>query len=318
MFDIICIGNSSYDIFLSNHDTSNKSFLETGEFDKIKVGSKIEFDNLRICPGGGASNAATAFSKQGFEVGIISRIGQDFFGKKILKNYYKNGIDTKYIQVDKETKSPVSVIILNNTGEKVILIYRGSEKNISEKLVDFHDISTRWFYITSLAGNFRAIESIFTHALSNNIKIAFNPGSLEIKDPSILKYLKNSDLILLNLDEAKLLFETDDTKGVLHKVKSVVKDMFLINDGKEGTYLVTKEKILHAEILASEVKDLTGAGDAYGAGYLSGLIKSSDNTVALKYGAHNASQVVQKIGAQTNLPKNITGDIKLNIKEITL
>lgn len=318
MFDVISIGNSSYDIFLSDFDSSNKSFIESDKFDKVEVGSKIEFNKLKICPGGGASNTAVSLAKQGFEVGIISRIGQDFFGKRILKNYYKAGVDTKYIQVDKKVKNPTSIIILNENGEKTILIYRGSEKHISEKLIDFHNISTKWFYITSLAGNFKILESIYSHALNNNIKIAFNPGFSEIKNSSVLKYLNNSDLVFLNLDETKKLFGTDETNSVLHKAKSVLKDTFIINDGEEGTYLITKDKIYHSDIISVNVEDLTGAGDAFGAGYLSGLLKSGDKMTALKYGAYNAAQVVQRVGAQSNLPKNIPDNIKLSIKEINI
>ncbi len=318
MFDVICIGNSSFDIFLSEFDSSNESFVETSDFDKIEVGSKIEFNKLNILPGGGAANSAISFARHGLEVGVISRIGQDAFGKRILNNFYKNGVDTKYIQVDKKIKSPTSVVILNSTGEKTIFIFRGSEKSLSEKLIDFNKLQTKWLYVTSLAGNFQILESIFSHANNNEIKIFFNPGYREIINSSIMKYLNHSDVVQLNLNEAKKLFDTTDLKVVLHKAKSIVKNVFLINDGENGTYLIKKDKVIKSNIITAKVKDLTGAGDAFGSGYLTGILKTEDEVSALKYGAYSAAQVVQKTGSQTNIVNKYPKNINLKIEEIKI
>jgi sugar/nucleoside kinase (ribokinase family) len=206
---------------------------------------------------------------------------------------------------------------LNNEGKKIIFTYRDAEKNISLKLINTNKLNSKWFYITSLGGNFELLEFLFNYANKNNIKIMFNPGSLEFKNQKVLRFLNRSNIVIMNLDESVKLFEIENTNSILSKASSFSCDYFIILDEK-GVNVVQKNKVFKTGFLNNQVKDLTGAGDAYGSGFLTGLLKKNNVAYALKTAAINSSNVVSKIGAQKGIVSELMQDVSLEIKEISI
>ena len=132
--DIVTIGSSDIDAFVkSKHFKVVKTgAFPTGFGECFSLGSKIELDHLLLSTGGGANNAATTFSRLGFDTGCCTRVGKDFFGDYIAADLKKRNI-TPYVIEDPHGHTAFSTILLMPSGERTILVFRGATKNFSSK-----------------------------------------------------------------------------------------------------------------------------------------------------------------------------------------
>ena len=82
---VVCIGHSTYDITLPVNEYPKENL-------KYRIDKKIE------CGGGPASNGAYLLAKWGMDTSIISVVGDDYYGEKIMEDFIKIGADTKYLE----------------------------------------------------------------------------------------------------------------------------------------------------------------------------------------------------------------------------
>src|SRR4030042_2894362 len=106
MFDIITFGSASQDIFISS-----KKFLPrkgkiftAGKGIFLDAGAKIEAENMFFTSGGGGTNTAATFVKQGFKVSYCGMVGKDCFGHLVMQELKKWKIETKFFK--KTNKKP--------------------------------------------------------------------------------------------------------------------------------------------------------------------------------------------------------------------
>ena len=309
-FDIITIGSATLDVFLKSRAIlphKDEHYLR-GEALCFDLGSKNEIEKIYLATGGGATNAAVAFSRQGFRSACISRIGSDEFGEEIIRKLKQEKVNTSFIQKDKRPESGYSTIITTTNGSRVVLVRRGVANKISAKEIPFSQITTKWFYISSLGGSTALLKKIFSFAEKNNIKIAFNPGhnELELGLKKLEWFIKKSDIFLLNQDEAaeltKINFQKE--KEILKRLSERCKDILIMTKGKDGVSVVANNKLYLAGIPKSPIVERTGAGDAFGSGFLSGILHSKgDIEYAIQLATANATSVVQYYSAKTGLLK---------------
>jgi fructokinase len=119
----------------------------------------------------------------------------------------------------------------------------------------------------------------------------------------------------MNKEEGKLLTGKKTIKSILQRLATKDK-VRLITNGKNGTTALFNNTTLFADTTGTIGISSTGAGDAFGSGFLSGIIKTNDIKYALAVGTLNAEAVIQKIGAKNGLLK--TWPTKKNIKRIKI
>ncbi len=319
MYDVISVGNATQDIFIKKIAPEQSDAFETKQTESFKIGSKIEVDELKILPGGGGANTAVGIAKTGLSTGIITQVGNDSLGKQILINLHRNGVSTENILKSNNYSSALSIILKSENGERTILVYRGASKKINEEIIDLTNLKTRWFYITSVGGDFGLIEKILFLAKRNNAFVAFNPGNEELKNEiKIKRLIKQINLLFLNKKEAQKLVNdrTNNLNIIINKTRQFLKNYIIITDGENGAYALAKNNYFFAPAIFTRPLDSTGAGDAFGSGFLSVIIKNNNDLKnALKFGTYNSSQVIQAWGAQTNLQTFFPNDFQINIKE---
>jgi len=309
MYDVITIGSAFRDVYVFSKKfrVLRDSRAVTGEVECFAFGTKIELDDILFEIGGGATNTAYTFSRQGLKVGCLSRIGSDGAGEEVRKFLQKAGI-ADLLAVDKKQRTAHSVIFLAKTGERTILVYRGAAHYFKTDDVSLKKIkNTRWLYITSLAGNVNLLEKIVGFAKKQGIKVALNPGKLEIrtKKGRLLRMLGNIDILLLNREEAAEITRRSysDNKGIikdLHRLSG--SGVVVVTEGEQGSLVALKDDLYRVIIKPVKAVDTTGAGDAFGSGFVAAYIKNKGNVKkAIQLGCANAASVVQKIGAKHGL-----------------
>jgi ribokinase len=105
LFDIISIGSATRDVFFSADELKKFKMDEfpTGEAICLGYGSKIEMKKIVLTSGGGGTNAAVTYARQGLKTAYIGVVGQDFNGTEIINELNREGINTDYIQKHNDT-----------------------------------------------------------------------------------------------------------------------------------------------------------------------------------------------------------------------
>jgi sugar/nucleoside kinase (ribokinase family) len=143
-------------------------------------------------------------------------------------------------------------------------------------------------------------------AKSHNARIAFNPGTRQLKaglEP--LRYaFEATEVLFVNKEEAEELLgkEADtDVKELLEGLRAVGPRVVIVTDGPEGTYSFDGQKYLHMPIVPATVVERTGAGDAFGSGFLAGFIAGMPVEECLRRGTVNSASVLGFVGPQAGL-----------------
>ena len=312
MLDILCIGDSKVDIFIRIPET-NPHF----RFDKeknqllITLGEKINVDRYVVTIGGNATNTAVGISRLGFNAGIYAEIGKDEFSQKILNKLKAENINTDLLLQNDKEKTSLSVILTYN-GERTIL----SEHIERDHNFVFGGLETKFIYLTSLGKIWeKAYEKTLEFVTKNNLKLTFNPGTLQIekRDKLIMDIVERCDFLFVNKQEAEELLygrelglNPNDEKGFIKKLlfglKSLGVKNVIITDSSKGSYVQDeKNDVYYLGILEVDVVEKTGAGDAYTGGFLAAVMKGLSIQEAMVWGTIEAFGVIQKIGAQEGL-----------------
>ncbi|MDD4995043.1 MAG: carbohydrate kinase family protein [Patescibacteria group bacterium] len=317
MFDIITIGSATRDVFLESGQIKIKKSKTspTGLDECIPLGAKIELKDITFDTGGGATNAAATFGNLGLKAAAICRIGKDYGGLEILQALKNRGISSKFIQYDKKLRTAYSLILLAGSGERSILVYRGASEKISASEVPWKEIKTKWLYVTSLAGNLALTKKIWQFAKANKIKIAWNPGGkeLDLGFSRLAPLIRQTDFFTVNIEEgAKLAGTKDgDVKSIAAKLKKISRCL-AITAGREGAYVYSRGASLYAPSLAVKRVNTTGAGDAFGSGFISSLILRRDLRHALRLAILNSNMVITKMGAKNGLLEKLPSKKELD------
>jgi sugar/nucleoside kinase (ribokinase family) len=152
--------------------------------------------------------------------------------------------------------------------------------------------------------SFKELEKITIYAKKNKIKVIFNPSSyLAEKGIDYLrKVLDGTDALILNKEEAKYIVGNHEIDELILELKKQTKcPIVIITDGKDGTYVNDGKNIYHGIAHNIKVIETTGAGDAFGSSFVSGLIKKNNIEFAIKLAMTNAESVITHHGAKTNL-----------------
>jgi len=310
MFDVITIGGVSRDTFFLTHE--GKVINDLKHHQKLIAfgyGSKIIPDKTDFSYGGGGANTAISFARMGLHTGAILNVGLEGSGSMVVRELEEAGVSCQHITRDKEHHTALSMIVSVDGGDHTMFLYRGSNNFIH--VDDWRTVHAKWFYLTSLTGeSAELIPEIFSYARAHGIKIAWNPGNEQLAGglADIANYLEDTEVLILNKDEACNLLRSTDKKidfanneALLKELKEKAGNIVVVTDSEDGSYLMDDKKYLHEPAHKANVVETTGAGDAYGSTFVASIIKGYGPKHAMKMAAENAASVVSYLGAQKGL-----------------
>ena len=322
MYNVISIGSATKDVFLISRDFKliKSGKFKTGVGECFAYGSKVELGDIYFDTGGGATNAAYTFANFGLKASVVSKVGSDIYGVEILHVLADKGIDIHNITNDKVHKTAYSTILVVPEGDRTVLVYRGASANFSDKEIHWPKLKTKWFYITSLAGNLNLLNKIFAFAKTNKVKIFWNPGGDELKlgKDKLAKLIKQAYIFDLNKEEAQKLTGQKEIKAIFKELNRLSPGYNIVTDGANGAYLSDGTLIYWAKAIGSKVINTTGAGDAFGSGFCSGMILKNDWDYGLRLGILNSDGVLKKMGAKNGLLKHLPKQSDLDKVKITI
>ncbi|OGM15746.1 hypothetical protein A2V97_03130 [Candidatus Woesebacteria bacterium RBG_16_42_24] len=306
-YELISIGDASMDAFMTPTESETLCQIDTKEcFIAFSYGDKIPVKDLVFSTGGNAANNAVGTKRLGVNCAIVLTLGDDSIGNLIIEKLKSEGVGMDYVVRQPGTSSNYSTIV-NYSGERTIFVYH------APRTYDFpREIPAPvWVYLTSMGESFLPFYQKVVEWLeaNPNIRLAFNPGSYQIRAEreDLTPVLKKTDVIFVNRQEAGKLTQADTESGkekeLLTALSGLGPKIAVITDGGNGSYLYDGSKFLKSGVLPVDAFQRTGAGDAFGSGCLSAIIKGKPLEEALIWGTVNSASVIGYQGPQKGLLK---------------
>lgn len=345
MANFICVGALVQDVFLSHSDALSPVNEDGTWFQHLELGGKFNVNKINFSTGGGASNAATTFARQGHSATVLGVLGHDPAADYVLAELNSEGICTEYISRSDEYNTGYSVILLAPSGERTILTYRGSSTHYELKHFPLSSIckgptltseagSTEknsrvrplhngalgslggWLYVTSLNGKMDILQKLFVLAKGMGMNIAFNPGKQELKKhKELMNLLPLIDVLLTNKEEMAQIVAGDTSKEMIKNAVKLV-PVASITNGRRGAVVSDGREIVKAGLYDNIRRplDRTGAGDSWGSGLVAKIAEGKTLQEAVHFAATNSSEVCQAIGTKTNI---LRSHVRLHKMEIS-
>lgn len=301
MFDVVTLGSATKDIFLF----TESSILKSGQYShflEIPLDKKIEISRRLELTGGGATNAAATFRNFGKRVAVISKVGRDYNGDFIIRELAKMGASTKYM-IRGEGETPTTDILVSSNGHMIILTMRGIADTISRRELRL-DFGAKWMYIGPLSGrSYGVLPRVLGHCAKNGIKVALLPGSMELNlgIAGMADVLAKVDLVAMNLDEAGRFVGTGDYKKDLALLAQAINGTAIITMGSRGSVVASGGCIYRAGAFRARQINTIGTGDAYSAGFVTGMLDGRGVEDCINLASYNARGVVEEYGAKAGL-----------------
>lgn len=265
---------------------------------ELGFGEKIPIQSLEFAVGGNTGNNAVGLSRLGLKVAMVGALGSGYSDKMVLESLQKEKVDTKFVK-----QLPVESgfgVVINYQEERTILSYYPSMDDGFD--VD-SDTESEWIYLTTAGKNYEEFYAqAISWAKSHNSKIAFNPGSRQLTEHKINSVLSITDLLFINTEEGNELLKTQFLpKELTRELSKLGPKIVVVTDGPAGAYCFDGQKDYFAPIIEAPVVERTGAGDAFGSGFMAAIIYGKSIEEALVWGSKNSASVLGFVGPQKGL-----------------
>lgn len=300
MAEIICMGNLVANVIARTVD-------RLPQRDEL-----VLVDETKLLCGGNHASVATVLGRFGIDVGVIGRIGADGFGQFLTTFLESCGVDNSGVIVDDSTDTSVTIAPTRKDGEKGFLHSMGANANLCETDIDWNSPlfqAARFFHLGSLfvlpsldgQPAARVLEMARSRGLITSVDLVWDATGqwMKLLEPC----LPFIDYLFPNYAEAQALTSRTELQDIADLLLDRGVRVVAIKMGANGCYLKTTDHELHLPTFNVQALDTTAAGDAFEAGFLTGLIRGWDlertTHFANGVGAYSVTQVGEILGTAT-------------------
>ncbi|MFP7297925.1 sugar kinase [Neobacillus niacini] len=263
---------------------------------------------------GSETNVAIGVSRMGYKAGWISRVGQDEFGKGLLMFLRGENIDLTFVKEDQDSPTGLMFKEYLRENQTRVFYYRSNSaaSRLSPEDIDRSYISqAKYLFVSGITPALSrscqlAVMAAIEIAKENGVQVVFDPNLRKtlwdegIARQTLLEIAKQADIVLPGIGEGEFLFGTNDAKEIGEKLLELGAKVVIVKLGERGACAVTNEG---AEFIpgydVKRVVDPIGAGDAFAAGFLTGLLDKL-----------SLSEAVHRANAFGALATQVKGDIE--------
>ena len=257
-------------------------------------------------PGGKGANQAVAASRMGGNVTLISKTGNDVFGKQSVMLYNAENIKTDYIYSDPKHPSGVALITVDSHGENCIVVASGANAYLTPSDIDkaSSEIENSDLVLMQLEIPIETVEYVAEMATKKGIKVILNPAPARALTNNLLK---NLYIIVPNKSEAEILSgikvsDIESAKQAADIISAKGVDIVVITLGSQGALIKEYSEYHFVEAFKVDAVDTTAAGDTFCGSVCVGLSEGRSILDSVKLAARAAALTVTRMGAQTSIP----------------
>jgi 2-dehydro-3-deoxygluconokinase len=280
--------------------------------------------SLRLSVAGSESNVAIGLARLGHDVEWIGRVGDDEFGALVLRTLRAEGVDVQHAVVD--PSGPTALLVFEHRIADVtrVMYYRaesaGSALGAADVLPGVSD-EVAILHVTGVtaalgAGPAAAVSEAVARARSTATTVSLDVNfrsrlwSADAARSMLQPLLDQVDIVFGSAEELLLVADgatdVDTAAGQLLAggVQTVVAKL-----GADGAVAFTVDDTVKVPARRVQAVDSVGAGDAFVAGYLSGLLDGIDGPGCLDRGAVLGAFAVSREGDWEALPTRAELDL---------
>jgi len=294
-YDVTCVGILVTDILSS----PISRIPEGGEIILVK--------DIVLETGGCAANTGVDLVKLGARVGLIGKVGNDIFGEFIIRDMKSKGLDTRGVKISSQASTSKTMIIPVISQDRRFIHTLGANGEFSYEDIDLEMIAAaEILYI----GGYLVIPRLDQKSLTNILKFAREKGLRTVLDvvvPSeageeyraentLRQALPYTNIFVPNDDEARLLTGKEEPEEQAETFLNYGCEVAVITQGEKGALLKTRKETILTPAFKIEVVDHSGAGDAFDAGLIMGMLQNWDWPQTLEFASAVGASACTKLG----------------------
>ena len=297
--DVICKVNEN---FINQNDLTKgtmKLIFEEKEFQSLLSNLQIE----KTISGGSVANSIVGLSQLGNKVGFIGKVSDDELGEKYEQGLKSEKVDYFYKKKKEKLPTGTCLILVTPDSERTMCTFLGTAGKINENDLDAEVVNhSEMIFLEGYLWDEGEPKKAFEKAINIANKVAMSLSDQFCVDrhkSHFLNLVKNKlDITFANEQEMMSLIDANNFDQVIDFGKSL-KKLLVVTRGEKGAISISGNKINEIGIKKNlEIKDLTGAGDLFAAGYLHGYLNNLNAQECLDKGSEMSSRVIQQIGAR--------------------
>ena len=305
---ILGIGNAIVDVlckvsddFLKKNSLKKSTMKLMDEIEFKKLISSVEID--QTVSGGSVANSIVGLSQLGNKVGFIGKINNDSLGKKYEDGLLKENVKFLYERKDELISTGSCLILITPDSERTMCTYLGIAGKISDQDISIQDIKNSDIvflegYLWDQGDPKKAFDKAILNSKTNSMSLS-DIFCVERHKKNFLELVINKlDIIFANEQEILSLISSSNFNDAINFGKEIKKNL-VITRGNKGATAIYQGEVFECKAKKNlNIKDLTGAGDLFAAGYLHGIINNMSINECLDKGTELSSKIIQKIGAR--------------------
>lgn len=280
-------------------------------------GPIIFCDSFKRKVGGAELNVAIGCARLGLKSGWISRLGNDDFGKYIMKTARGEGINTSEVKLVDGYQTSVYFREVLSDGSSRSFYYREKSPTSTMKREDLNEEYFKEAKVLHITGVFPSItknnQEIILEAVKlakkNNLTISFDPNirlkmwTKEEAKAYIEKILPNVDILLIGDEEIEILLGETSIEDAIKTFHNYGIEKVIVKKGAKGAVGSDGKNVYEVDAIKPKaLVDTVGAGDGFAAGFLTALCKGETLKDCVEFGNAVGSLVVGVEGDNEGLP----------------
>ena len=308
--DLLGIGNAITDILVKvDYNFLEKMKLNIGAMqltDYETINKTINlFKDTKVSAGGSVANTISMVANLGNRCAFIGRRKNDTQGKLFSESMSSSNILLPNSEVEFGKASSTCLVMITPNGERTMLTYLGASTNLTEDDVDLALIEdSKIVYLEGYLFDLPEAKKLFFTLADQQEELGFE-FALSLSDPfcinrhkeDFLKLLdKKVKIVFSNQEEIEALFSCSVEKALINSSDKILINISTL--GERGAIVYSNGNLIKKDSFSVEVKDTTGAGDSFAAGFLHGYINNLSLNDSLEKGTEMSAKVIQQIGAR--------------------
>ena len=289
--------------------------LAAGIDKEVFIKGSVPAARIQMSCGGDALNEAVVLSGLGLDTELVTILGRDDAGERVMECLRNNGVSTDKITITPDIRTGTNIVLVDRQGERYFItdpestLRRLSKEHIlpyCDNLGDIVSFASIFVSpklgITDMEEVFRSIKEISAKGESFGQERILVADMTTAKNGETAKDLAPVlgliDYLIPNAKEAEILTGEKDPEKAAEVLQKYGAKNVVIKCGKDGCVFRTPDNASKVPAFEADAIDTTGAGDSFVAGFIYGLSKGLSIEECCRYGNATASLIVTNYGTQ--------------------
>lgn len=264
-----------------------------------QLDDKVDVVKSSIQGGGPVPTAMVTLARLGAKVAYVGKVGDDADGELVRWQLEKEGVDTRWVVVDKKIKTSKAYIWVDKgTGKRTVALDRDKKNRLSENDLGFlKSISTKFLHLDAREPKINIW--VARWAKKQFVQVCLDVGSLRKGAEKVLPYV---DHLIVSRRFACGFTGTSDTYVACGELLKTGCETAVVTIGEKGCICGTENEMFHSPGFGVKVVDTTGTGDVFHGAFIYGLLEGWSQKKTAEFANACAAMKCRQLGGRTGIP----------------